>query len=303
MSVNDTRPRRGLLYVLAPLAAALILAGCASTRGLEPSGRALDADSLQAKRSVAVADLSAAQFPQRDWWTAFGDAQLDRLVDDALAGAPTLQAQRERVAQALADADVENAALLPQLGATASAVPTRLPGSYRTPPPAAGHWQVDAQALLGASWDLDIAGRQHALARAAALRADQQRALERAAAVSLQAAIVETYLQLALEQRLLAIARDTQCARDLDRRSCLSHLTLALARRIEARQDHLDRHLVAHAQIDAVQHEMLAAVGLREGFAHALHFEKRYCVHLIAPISRGGSAARRRSTEAARRTD
>ncbi|MDF3084411.1 efflux transporter outer membrane subunit [Burkholderia sola] len=260
---------------LVPALAALAIAGCAPFGPQRPAARITPVEQLDAGAAIGAAGTGSPTVAER-WWTAFGDAQLDRLVDDALAGAPTLQAQRERVAQALADADVEHAALLPQLGATASAVPTRLPGSYRTPPPAAGHWQVDAQALLGASWDLDIAGRQHALARAAALRADQQRALERAAAVSLQAAIVETYLQLALEQRLLAIARDT-----LQQHSYLLRLTsqradagldmqvavLRASEPIPHAQADIDTHAAASARL---RHRLAALVGRGPGYADAL---------------------------------
>ncbi|MGH8083607.1 MAG: multidrug RND transporter, partial [Lysobacter sp.] len=89
--------------MLTPLAAALILAGCASTRGLQPAGHALDADSLQTKRSL-VSNVSDAAFPKRDWWTALGDSQLNGLIDEALAGTPSLAAADARVRQAVAEA-------------------------------------------------------------------------------------------------------------------------------------------------------------------------------------------------------
>ncbi|RQQ10840.1 efflux transporter outer membrane subunit [Burkholderia stagnalis] len=265
---------RGVRRLL-PGIAALAIAGCAPFGPQRPPARITPVEQLDAGAAIRSAGAGSPTIAAR-WWTAFGDAQLDRLVDDALAGAPTLRAQRERVAQALADADVESAALLPQLGAAASAAPTRLPGSYRTPPPAAGHWQADAQALLGASFDLDIAGRQHALARAAALRADQQRALEQAATVSLQAAIVETYLQLALERQLLAIARDT-----LQQHSELLRLTsqradagldmqvavLRASEPIPHAQADVDAHAAAAARL---RHRLAALVGRGPGYAEAL---------------------------------
>ncbi|HHL4083586.1 TPA: RND transporter, partial [Burkholderia sola] len=101
---------------LVPALAALAIAGCAPFGPQRPAARITPVEQLDAGAAIRAADAGSPTVAER-WWTAFGDAQLDRLVDDALAGAPTLQAQRERVAQALADADVENAALLPQLGA------------------------------------------------------------------------------------------------------------------------------------------------------------------------------------------
>src|SRR4030095_13363012 len=103
-----------------PLAAmlALLVAGCASTRGLEPQGRLLNADSLAASRSLAA--QSDAGFPQRDWWKSLGDAQLDALIDEALAGTPSLDAADARVRQAIAQAGLAEAAGKPTLGATAA---------------------------------------------------------------------------------------------------------------------------------------------------------------------------------------
>ncbi len=50
---------------------------------------------LAAEASPAIAD---------DWWTAFGDPQLDRLVADATKGNPNLDAALARVAQGAGDA-------------------------------------------------------------------------------------------------------------------------------------------------------------------------------------------------------
>lgn len=92
-------PRRALRPLLTALAAALILAGCASTHGLAPEGRALDADALESQRSLGAYAVSDAAFPKQDWWTALGDAQLDSLIAEALAGTPSLDAADARVRQ------------------------------------------------------------------------------------------------------------------------------------------------------------------------------------------------------------
>src|ERR687886_248578 len=99
----------------APLALALTLlvAACASTHGLQPQGRLLDADSLAASR--ALGHGSDARFPQSDWWKSFGDAQLDALIDEALTGTPSLDAADARVRQAIAQAGLAEAAGKPTL--------------------------------------------------------------------------------------------------------------------------------------------------------------------------------------------
>src|SRR5690606_33998470 len=80
--------------VAAAIAIALLLAGCASTHGLAPQGTLPDADTLATQRSLR-GDANAS-FPGLAWWQAFGDPQLDALVDEALAGSPDLQAADAR---------------------------------------------------------------------------------------------------------------------------------------------------------------------------------------------------------------
>jgi len=94
MAHSYPRPLRGLKPVplkatstlAVTLASALILAGCASSRGLAPEGHPLDADSLQTQRSLSGVAVSDAAFPRQDWWTTLGDAQLNALIGEALQG-------------------------------------------------------------------------------------------------------------------------------------------------------------------------------------------------------------------------
>ena len=59
--------------VLSALMIGLLLAGCASTRGLESKVSPQDADALSSSRSLSSAALSDAGFPRQDWWSALGD--------------------------------------------------------------------------------------------------------------------------------------------------------------------------------------------------------------------------------------
>lgn len=209
MSVNDTRPRRGLHYVLAPLAAALILAGCASTRGLQPSGRALDADSLQARRSLAANDLSAARFPQRDWWTGYGDAQLDALIAEALAGAPSLDAADARVRQAVAQAGLADAARKPTVGASAQYSGAHLPETL-APEPVGGKYLGADVLMLNFKYSPDLWGGKRARWQAAL---GQSRAAEveaQAARLTLSSNIARSYVSLAQAFAAQDVAKDEQ---------------------------------------------------------------------------------------------
>src|SRR3546814_14798858 len=80
MAAQRRRPHRGLPFVLSAISAAMLLAGCASTHGLTPGGRVIEADSLSSSRSLGTPALSDAAFPAQDWWTTLGDPQLDALI-------------------------------------------------------------------------------------------------------------------------------------------------------------------------------------------------------------------------------
>ena len=64
--------------------AAVILAGCASTNGIKPTHALADAGTYGAS-------TGATTWPAANWWSEYGDANLDRLIDQAIAGQPTLK--------------------------------------------------------------------------------------------------------------------------------------------------------------------------------------------------------------------
>ena len=143
MALSHPRPLRGLKPVLSTgtspkaaatlaiaLASALVLAGCASSRGPAPEGRPLDADSLQTQRSLSGVAVSDAAFPTQDWWTTLGDAQLDSLIDEALQGTPSLAAADARLRQAVAQAGLADAQRKPTLGASGQTAATLHSGTH-----------------------------------------------------------------------------------------------------------------------------------------------------------------------------
>ncbi|WP_408953294.1 efflux transporter outer membrane subunit [Lysobacter sp. Hz 25] len=201
MSPIDTRPRRGLLLVLAPLAAALILAGCASTHGLVPEGRALDADDLATQRSFAGAprsetSLSEATFPKRDWWTSLGDAQLNGLIDEALAGTPGLDAADARVRQAVAQAGLADAARKATLGGSAQYSGLQLPETV-APEPLGGKYSGVEVLSLSFKYSPDLWGGKRARWHAALGQARAAEVESQAARLTLSSNIARAYVSLA----------------------------------------------------------------------------------------------------------
>lgn len=156
----------------------------------------------------------AAPAIEADWWRAFGDPQLDRLIADALAGSPTLDAAIVRIAQADAVLGQRQSEGGLQATADAQLQAARLSGRYTIPPPFRGSVRTVGIAGVNLSYDLDLFGRQRAAiegarasARAAALDAD-------AARLALTGTAVLTYLDLARAEAEQAIARRTLATRE-----------------------------------------------------------------------------------------
>lgn len=182
-----------------PLLAAVItsasLGGCATVPDLGTRPATASPNQLKAERALAGTQDS---WPGAGWWRRYGDPQLSRLIEDALAQSPDVAAAAARVRQAEALAQQAGATTLPSLGLEASAGGTKL--SYNNGPPRQFLPQGirDTGRLAGTfNFDLDLWGRNRAAlaaatteARAAAVDAEQ-------AALLLSTAIASAYADLA----------------------------------------------------------------------------------------------------------
>ena len=184
------------------ITAATLLAGCAVPASRPQVEQATGA-------SLGLATAPDAPPIAADWWHAFGDAQLDRIVADALAGNPSLAAGLARVRQAQAVLAGQRSATGPQLSADVNPQVARFPGSYIIPPPYAGtvRFVGTAQANLGI--DLDLFGKQRAAIAQAGASVRAARYDAAAARLAIAGAVVQTYLDLARAERAAVIARST----------------------------------------------------------------------------------------------
>ena len=110
---------------------------------------------------------SAAAWPAERWWAAWGDAGLDAIVDQALAGSPSLKSAEERVRLAQAAADAAGAARQPQANLSVELTDQRFTENGLVPPPLAGTIRWNNSAQIGVGWELDLFGRQRAALDAA----------------------------------------------------------------------------------------------------------------------------------------
>jgi len=175
---------------------ALLTAGCANTQGLAPQGRLADGSALASAKRLSGVPLSVAAWPAADWWRAFGDAQLDGMVDEALRGNPDLALADARARQATARALGADAARMPEVGFKGALPGAQIPTSV-LPDPYGGNYLTAKQLALSFSYTFDLWGGERANWEAAL---GQQRAVEvdaHAARLALSADVARAYSELA----------------------------------------------------------------------------------------------------------
>jgi NodT family efflux transporter outer membrane factor (OMF) lipoprotein len=186
--------------VLALLASAVLLLGCATPTAAPPSPVLAQAHDLGAAATTTP-------WPESRWWSRYGDAALDKLVDQGLAGQPALHVVQARIRVADAAVRSADAARLPQGVLSADATYQRFSENYIFPPPLAGstRWTGDVQA--GVNWELDLFGRQRAVLDSAIGQWRATQADAQAASVLLAANVAATYFNLArlVEARAVSI--------------------------------------------------------------------------------------------------
>lgn len=193
---------------LAFLALSMIMTGCASTHGIAPQAQLPDAAGLDAGPAIAAANANA-HWPETDWWRAFGDPQLDKLVQAATAANPTLAAASARVREAASMAGVAEAAEAPQVAGSLDITRQHWPDNlYYGPGPLAGRTTWNNTAALRLSYHLDLWGRDKSETERALDVAHTRAADARAAQLEIEANVVRAYVDFAQHYALLDIATD-----------------------------------------------------------------------------------------------
>jgi NodT family efflux transporter outer membrane factor (OMF) lipoprotein len=191
------------------LAAALIsaLSGCVDRGGWKAAPQ-LPAAQLTAERTLTATPIDASAWPADGWWHGYGDPQLDALVDEAIAGSPSLVAAEARLRAAQGQALAVGALKLPNVALDAQATRQRYPENGLFPPPYAGHYYNDGRVAFDLSYDIDFWGRNRALLASARSGVEEAEADRAAARLALAVAVTRAYVQLDLWYALLDVAND-----------------------------------------------------------------------------------------------
>ncbi|MFC4765580.1 efflux transporter outer membrane subunit [Dyella koreensis] len=172
----------------------LALAGCVSSGGIHPSGSLMEASSLKSEHSLDGITVSPAAWPQQDWWTALGDAQLDSLIAEALRDNPSLAAADARAQQAQAAAGVADAQRGPTVNGGASVAGARLPPALS--PGGDSHFSLAKYGYASFNWGLDLWGGKRAAWEAALGQARAAEIDRQAARIELSTNVARAYTQL-----------------------------------------------------------------------------------------------------------
>jgi len=249
------------------LAAATLLAmaGCAqlpSDMGPQP-----DVPGAAHWQTATSFDMQARAWPTDHWWKTYGDAQLDRLVSEALRDAPSLKIAQARLQRASAFISQTRSALGPQLNADGTVYEEKQSYHFMPKELTPVGWNDYGRLALDFNWELDFWGKNRAALAAALSERDAARAEQAQARLILATGIASSYSQLARQYAAQDTGRDA-----LEVRKKTSHLfherykhgmeTLGSVRQADARQYAAEGNLLRiNESIVLLQNRLAALMG------------------------------------------
>lgn len=205
--MNKPRFTSRARWALAPLLAALVLAGCATTPAFEPLPAPTAPSKFKGLDGRWLAATPAETQSRGAWWKAFADPELDALIARADQHNTSIQLAGARLAQARALLRSTDADRLPQVGLGAGA-------TRQTANPAFGTTAPGTLLNAGASvsWEPDLFGRLAKASNAAALDASSREALLQSTRLLVQSDVAQTYFALRALDAERALVRQTVAA-------------------------------------------------------------------------------------------
>jgi multidrug efflux system outer membrane protein len=181
---------------------AVALAGCAV--GPDYTRPAIDAPERYRFEEVkAVESIDTA------WWAQFRDPVLERLIADAVANNKDLRIAVARVEEFAARLTTTRSQFFPQIGYGAGASRDRVATTVVGVP----NPQTTYQAVLNASWEIDLWGRIRRLSEAAQADLLSTEEARRGIVLSVVTAVASGYVNLRDFDKQLAISRRTASSR------------------------------------------------------------------------------------------
>lgn len=181
----------------------LTVSGCAQLPEESTSASLFESHQLESEQSFAsnkanAADTQSVDWPDQAWWLAYEDAQLNQLIEEALANSPDMTVAFARVRAAAAFSDVTAAATGPDLSANLDISGKKQSYNYLTPDAFTPKgWNSYGLATLNLNWEIDFWGKNSAALASAtsSLLASQAELAD--ARLTLAANVASRYAELA----------------------------------------------------------------------------------------------------------
>ncbi|HDR2792294.1 MULTISPECIES: multidrug resistance outer membrane protein MdtQ [Enterobacter] len=170
----------------------------------------------QAVNATVATQLSYTDWPKSEWWTAYGDPQLNALITKALNDAPDMQIARQRITLAEAQAKATMAADGPQIDLSADVERQKmsaegLMGPFAITDPAAGTtgpWYTNGTFGVTAGWDLDLWGKNRDLVEARIGKVNAQKAELEQTRQLLASSVARLYWEWQTESAINSVLSD-----------------------------------------------------------------------------------------------
>jgi NodT family efflux transporter outer membrane factor (OMF) lipoprotein len=253
-------------HLYAALATALLLAGCA----VGPDYKRADVETPAAfKEAEGWKQAEPRDDAQRgNWWVLYGDAQLNALVEQVAVSNQNVRAAEAQYRQAAALLDATQAQYYPTLSAgvsanrgqgTSSASSASTASTTITP---GAPIRNTARASISASWEADVWGRIRRSVESNDAAAQASNADLRAALLSAQATLVQTYLQLRVLDAQRRMLDETVVAYERSLQITRNRYDAGVAGRVDVAQ--------AESQLNSAQAQAIDLGVQRAQYEHAI---------------------------------
>ncbi|MDO8777946.1 MAG: TolC family protein [Burkholderiaceae bacterium] len=205
MKLDNTVAGAASSRALVPALLALTVLGlsaCADLSGISPKAHLRDAASLGLP-TTATEDFT----PTTQWWRDFDDAQLSRLIEQAITANPSLKVVQARLARAQAGVDNTAAAAKLQVSVNADATQQLYSANGMVPAPLGGSVSSSGTAQINGAWELDFFGKNRAALDAALGTVGAAQADAQAARMLLATLVARSYFQLVRLNEQLGVAQ------------------------------------------------------------------------------------------------
>jgi NodT family efflux transporter outer membrane factor (OMF) lipoprotein len=264
--IKGPRPTGCTLIAKVLLSASLLAsAGCAQLPRMDSPPAVKTVEQLGSSNSFAAPDAATA-WPGDHWWQAYGDPQLNGLIDEALQGAPDLQLAQARLAAASAVVRSAESTQIPEVTGSAAITEEKQSYNWLIPQQVLPRgWNDYGLATLNFSWELDFWGKNRS-ALSAALSDQQAARFEYAETrLLLSTSVAAAYAGLVDLYTLRDNAAETLRLREetvklFRQRHDFGLETLASVRQVEARRASAEAELRTYDERIGLQRNAIAAL-------------------------------------------